>query len=300
MKLHQLRALVTISDCGSIHEASRQLHITQPALSKTIRELEASLSAVLLERQSTGIRLTPSGRRLTDHARLILGSVRQARIDMENMKGTAGGEVAIGVTPLAAGVMPMPDILDAFRRAYPDVRLRLIDMRANQLAEHLRQGTIDMALATQWHAAEPVFKATDLGRIPSVIAGRRDHPLREARSLHDLIDVEWITLDPLSDRASSFSRLFSDNGLPLPSRVMECSVISIASELCLRSDALLVVSGEARRSRMVTDRMTLLSIADPLPEQAISLIRHHRHVLTEPAEQLHEAIRTGFAQVTNA
>lgn len=64
MKFNQLRALVTISESGSIHEASRHLHITQPALTKAIQELEASVGATLLERSSTGTRLTPYGHRL--------------------------------------------------------------------------------------------------------------------------------------------------------------------------------------------------------------------------------------------
>ena len=79
MKLHQLRALAAVSETGSMQEASRLLHVTQPALSKAIKELEASVGAALFVRTNKGVQLTPYGQRLVGHARLISENVRRAR-----------------------------------------------------------------------------------------------------------------------------------------------------------------------------------------------------------------------------
>ena len=77
MKLHQLRAMLAISESGSIQEASRLLHISQPALSKGIKELEAELGVPLLIRSNRGITVTEYGERLVRRARLILEEVRR-------------------------------------------------------------------------------------------------------------------------------------------------------------------------------------------------------------------------------
>lgn len=295
MKLNQLRALITIAECQSIHEAARQLHLTQPALSKTVQELESSVGTTLLERSSTGTRLTPIGHRLLAHARLIMESVQHARMDLDDMKGSVGGEVTLGTTPLTAMLYPMIETLDAFRSAYPDVRLRVQEMRPNQLVEQLRQGAIDMAVTAQWHSSDRFFHSVEISRLSSVIAARPEHPLRHARSLRVLQQADWISLDPLPDRLSSFSRLFSDSGLDLPLRVTECASIHLALELCWRADVLLVLSSESMRSELLTRRVTFLDIAEPLPAQPICLVRHNHHVLTGPAERLHNAVLQGFA-----
>ena len=103
MKLHQLRAMLAISESGSIQEASRLLHISQPALSKSIKELEAELGVPLLIRSNRGITVTEYGERLVRRARLILEEVRRAREEIETLKGTMDGKVAIGVSPVTPG-----------------------------------------------------------------------------------------------------------------------------------------------------------------------------------------------------
>lgn len=88
--------LAAVAETGSIQEASRILHLTQPALSKAIKELESSVGATLFVRSSKGVQLTPFGQRLVSHARLISENVRRAREDLEDMKGTVQSEITVG------------------------------------------------------------------------------------------------------------------------------------------------------------------------------------------------------------
>jgi molybdate transport repressor ModE-like protein len=296
MKLNQLRALIAVSEKGSIHEAARHLHISQPALSKTIQELEASVDTKLVERSSGGTRLTLFGERLVEHARLIMENVNLALTDIHIMKGFVGGEITMGATPLASAMAPLAAVLGTFNRAYPDVRLRLLEMRSSQLRDQLQQGTIDFAVMTEWTSEERSYEATELGRRASVIAARRDHPLRAAETLIDLQRAEWLTCDPLSDTTSSFCRLFSGNELALPLRVIECTSVLLALELCVRSDKLLVLSTESLASPVVTEKITYININETLPEQSIHLVRHRRQVLSRPAEILAQEILSGFRE----
>jgi DNA-binding transcriptional LysR family regulator len=181
MKLHQLRALAAVADAGSIQEASRVLHVTQPALSKAIKELETSVGATLFVRSSKGIRLTPMGQRLVGHARLISENVRRARDDLEDMKGTVVSEISFGVTPVTALMRPVASVLDTFRREFPAARLRIQELRPAQLLEQVREGMMDFALTSQLLPADRGLDCTPVCRVPSVIGARKGHPLLGSR-----------------------------------------------------------------------------------------------------------------------
>jgi len=299
MKLHQLRALAAVADAGSIQEASRLLHVTQPALSKAIKELETSVGATLFVRSNKGIRLTDYGQRLVSHARLISENVRRARADLEDMKGMVVSEITFGVTPVTALMRPVATVLDTFRSEFPGARLRIREMRPAQLLEQVREGLMDFALTSQLLPADRGFDCTPVCRVPSAIAVRKGHPLRGARSLRALQQADWLTLDPLADFHSPFHLLFAGAGLELPDRVVECTSMTLAMELCWQSDTLLLLSTESMRKPLIVQTIDFLSIEEPVPERMVSLVTRDRHTLTWAAERLYgrllEAMRTGPA-----
>jgi len=197
MKLNQLRALAAVAETGSIQEASRILHLTQPALSKAIKELESSVGATLFVRSSKGVQLTPFGQRLVSHARLISENVRRAREDLEDMKGTVQSEITVGVTPVTALMRPMAACLSTFRREFPNARLRVLEMRPAQLLEHLREGTMDFAVTSQLLPLDRGLDCTQVCRLPTMIGARRGHALRAARSVRVLQQADAIWLDEI-------------------------------------------------------------------------------------------------------
>ncbi|CAG9201686.1 LysR family transcriptional regulator [Paraburkholderia tropica] len=290
MKLHQLRALAAVAETGSILEASRVLHVTQSALSKALKELEGQVGATLFVRSSKGVQLTASGQRLVGHARLISENVRRARDDMEEMKGNAVGEISIGVTPVTALLRPLADCLSAFRRDYPQARLRLLEMRPNQLLEQVREGTLDFALTSQRMAPDSLLDCTPVLNMATLVAARKGHPLSGERSLAALREAEWIVLDPLADASTPFVHLFADHGLAVPARVIECSSMSLALAMCSQMDTLILLSAESTSSRFMRETMDFFELDEPLPARVISLVTRDRHTLPGSAERLHDAI----------
>ncbi|WP_297841231.1 LysR family transcriptional regulator, partial [Pseudomonas sp.] len=138
MKLHQLRALVSIHETGSLQDASTVLHLTQSALSRAIKELESELGITLLVRSNKGMTLTEYGQRMLGHARQALESVRRARQEIEDMKGLVVSEITIGVTPVTAILQPFKQVLLEFQQTYPQASLRVLELRPAQLLQHLR------------------------------------------------------------------------------------------------------------------------------------------------------------------
>jgi DNA-binding transcriptional LysR family regulator len=133
--------------------------------------------------------------------------------------------------------------------------------------------------------------------VGSVIAVRKGHPLSGEHSLQGLQDADWLTLDPLSDVHSPFHLLFTCAGLPLPSRVVECTSMNLALELCWKSDALLLLSAESVRSPLILQTMDFIEVSEPLPDRPVSLVSRDRHTLTWAAERLHGRLLEGLQQV---
>ena len=102
MDLRQLRNLVAVLEAGSIGKAAAQLHISQPALSKSIRRLEEELGVLLFEREGRGVQPTLYAERLRDYAAAASLGMAQARADLEALKsGTEGIVTLAGPQPIA-------------------------------------------------------------------------------------------------------------------------------------------------------------------------------------------------------
>lgn len=120
LKLRDLHTLQIVSEMGSMARASRQLGLSQPAISKAIAELEQALGTRLLERSSVGVELTAAGRMLVDRARLIFDEVRQGVKDIEYLSDPARGEVRIGITEPNTSFLSQT--IARMTRLYPNIR----------------------------------------------------------------------------------------------------------------------------------------------------------------------------------
>lgn len=129
-------------------------------------------------------------------------------------------------------------------------------------------------------------------------ASRRGHPLAGARSVRELLDADWLTLDPLADAQSPFHALFAASGLAAPARVIECASMSRAFELCWRSETLVPLSGESRRrpfrSPFITQTMAFPEVREPVPDRAISLLTHFHDALFPLGAACWVALAEGF------
>lgn len=300
MKLHQLRALVAIHETGSLQDASRVLHLTQPALSRAIKELEGELGITLLIRSNKGMTLTEYGQRMLGHARQALESVRRARQEIEDMKGLVVSEITIGVTPVTAILHVLKHALVEFRHAYPRVSLRVLEMRPNQLLQHLRDGQLDFALTSQLPVASTGLDWEPLCRIPGVVVARKDHPLRNVQSLRQLQQADWISVDPLGDAHSQFNQLFEGNGLARPLKVFECTAMNLAINLLIETDALMILSQASLGHDLVGLRnmpelLRKVEISEPVPDYFVALACVNRSYLTRSASQLFDMLKQRLA-----
>lgn len=300
MKLHQLRALVAIHETGSLQDASAVLHLTQSALSRAIKELESELGITLLVRSNKGMTLTEYGQRMLGHSRQALESVRRARQEIEDMKGLVVSEITIGVTPVTALLQPLKQVLLDFQQAYPQATLKVLEMRPTQLLQHVRDGLLDFALTSQLPASTVGLDWQPLCRIAGVVVVRKDHPLRNVKSLRLLQQAQWLSVDPLNDNQSQFNQLFEGSALARPRKVFECTAMNLAIKLLIDSDVVMTMSEAAQGHDLVglsdmSKYLHKVEIQEPVPDYFINLVCVKRSYLTKTAGQLFGMLQAQLA-----
>ena len=192
MKLNQLRNFLAVVDAGSLRAAARSLHIAQPAVTRSIQELEHELGVALFERHARGAVPTRIGEALVLRARSATAELARARDEVDQLRGLTHGcvRVALSMVPHLAF---MPSTLNPFRMRFPDVTLDIIDAVFATVATRMGDGTIDCYIGPPPDDLPDGLVSEKLFDNQRVIVGRKNHPLANAKSLADLGAAEWIT-----------------------------------------------------------------------------------------------------------
>lgn len=241
MKDYQLKALLQVVDAGSIRAAARALGVSQPAVTKAIRELEAEVDAPLVHRSSRGVELTECGRQLTIRARLVQAQLAMARQDIRQLQGGQQASVAVSVTPVVF-MGALPEVLREFQRAMPQAEVRLFEGLMPLALPQLREGFVDFAVAAAVEdSLDSDLELEPIAPIPMMVACRPGHPLAGATTWEALVDAEWLVhRAPGSHHTVLFER-FVRQGLPVPQRLIEANTFGVSWSLMTRSDLLLML-----------------------------------------------------------
>lgn len=233
MKLHHFRHLVALAEAGSIRAAARQLGLSQPAVTKSIGQLEKELNVSLVSRSSHGTILTRHGKAIVPRARAIANEVRRTREDIQELIGSSHGDIAIGASALAALVL-LPPALRDLRQKYRQARVHVVDGLFPSVAGPLREGTLNLFVGPLPLARErKQFRFQELAACSLQVVARRDNPLRQrAASLADLIDCDWVVSGPADGYGATVEQAFADHGLGKPHFPMQVdSIIAVLAVL---------------------------------------------------------------------
>lgn len=174
--LRQLEYLVAVADHGTFGAAAEVVHVSQPAMSSQIAELEHKLGVTLFERDRRGARVTPEGEAIVAAARRVLEEAEQLVRLATDRRGDLVGALSLGVIPTMAPYL-LPTVVREIRRRYPAAELVLRELRTVELVEALRQGTLDLGLlAAPVPELDHAIEVAELARDPFVLALPEDHP----------------------------------------------------------------------------------------------------------------------------
>lgn len=215
MKLAALQALVTAVEDGSLRGAARRLGVSQPALTKMIRELEIELAAPLLVRTSQGVVPTAQGQVLFERAQRVAKELREATEQISHLGGQMRGELNIGAVPVAV-LLLIPEALRTFGRDFPDIKLRVSEELYFAQLQRLRSGQVDIAVGgIPTGLASGEFVTEELMTTTMVAVARKGSPRAKARRLEQLADAKWVYTGASTDTGYA-AQLFERHGLQTP------------------------------------------------------------------------------------
>jgi DNA-binding transcriptional LysR family regulator len=145
MNLNHLAIFRAVAEAGSVSRGAERLMVSQPAVSKQLRQFERALGVVLLDRLPGGVRVTAAGEVLLTHARRLFAEEAEARRALEELRGLKRGRLAIGAS-MTIGVYLLPGLLAAFRKKHPGVELACEIGNTAEVAAGLLAGRLEVGL----------------------------------------------------------------------------------------------------------------------------------------------------------
>jgi len=145
LNLHLLRLFAVVARTGSFSRAAEILHISQPAISKGVRDFELQIGCRLLDRTSKGVRPTREGLALARHAAALFAAERAAEEELQALRSLSSGSLRVGASTTIATYM-IPECLGIFHRAHPGIDLHVTSANTSDIADLLSAHEVDIAL----------------------------------------------------------------------------------------------------------------------------------------------------------
>ncbi len=226
MDTQSLQAFLAVAETESFSLAAQRLHLTQPAVSKRIAQLEDTLDCQLFDRLPRKAILTPAGEALRPRAQHIVNELLEVKTELASLSGDISGTLRIG-TSHHIGLHHLPHLLRQFHTAYPQVKLAMQFLGSEAACDALAKGELDIAFATLPLEDHAKLDMQPVWRDPLSFVCAHTHPLakQKALSLQHLTEHEAILPESNTVTFQIIEAAFSREGLSiqsaLPSRYRE-------------------------------------------------------------------------------
>ena len=291
MKLSQLRDVLAVAETGSLRGAGRHLGIAQPAITRSIREIEQDLGATLFERHAKGVRLTEIGHAFLARAQAIQAELLRAKDEVDQLKGRMSGKVSIALSTASIMVL-LPKAQGEFRKRYPEAMLMIAESFFAPIERELLDGRTDFYVGPfEASSTANTFIVERLFENQRRVVARRGHPLGRVTTFAELADAQW--LRPATAERSTegdFEDSLGQFGLPKPQIVLQSRSALITLLTVANSDLLTVVPQQWLDLPMTAGLLQALDLP-PFHAAPICIVRRPDMPLTPMAEYLCDMMR---------
>lgn len=303
MDQKQLERFVDVVESGSLSRTSKRLHISQPALSKSLRLLEEQLGVRLLERSPRGVKLTKFGEVFYKRARSVTSELRRANDDLNHIKGIFTGSVSLGVTP-GPGILDqiIPKAIVRIALTRPDLKFRVRSGAISELLVDLHRGDLDLLFTILDERTKgPDLKTRKLFEDSFALVVRTGHKLLTQKeiSLEDLLAHRWVMLEdalPLWDGVIELAR---ENRIETSKGPIESNSLVFIREVVRKTDFIGILPAYAAEISTSSGNLRYIPLErisryDLLPNlsRSLGLVHSAEVELTQTAEALLRSINT--------
>lgn len=293
LKTRQMALLMAIDEARNLHQAALATHMSQPAASKMLKDMEELFAVALFERLPRGMRPTIYGETLIRHVRMALDNLAQGQSAMAALQAGLSGQVNLGVI-LTPSMTLVPQAIAATKAEAPHLSIGVEVATSDVLVEQLKRGRLDFLIA-RIPAEEEDLKLVyeDLSEETECAVVRIGHPMlqRSGLTLQDLGASVWILSPRGSILRHQFDMLFRRHGLAAPTNVIETTAMSVIKALLQQTDFLHLMPQEVARYYVASGELEILPVELPCNMDSYGLIMRSDHVLSPGANLLLKAIR---------
>lgn len=293
MTVKQLRAFLAVAHTLSFAQACERLHLSQSALSLTIKALEDGMGGRLFSRTTRAVSLTPEGEALLPLARRLLADWDNTEDELRQRFTLKQGRVALASMPSFAGNL-LPAVLRDFSDQYPSISVTVHDVINEQVMEMVRDRQVELGIAFEPEPGMPLsFTPLYTDRFVAVVPA--DSPLAASGGLiwDELLEQPFITLqrpstvrfmleDHLRQRGRNLPVQFESHQLATVGRMVACGLgVSAVPALC--------------RSQMLEVGAQCVALSDPVIERPVGFLTKPGHELSVAAQAIADALRASVA-----
>ncbi len=285
MKFNQLKYFAKVVELKNISAAARNLNIAQPSLTNTIHLLESNLGVRLLERTAKGVIPTVAGKRLYEHAIIIMRQIQYAQDDIKSLTGKPHGEVSITV-PGTMSRHLTPKLMRTVSERFPDISLKIIDVLSSQALELVETGGVDFGIIP--NASElPSAKSIPLYQENLYVLGAPGYFDRRRRTINfsEISKLPLVLTARKNDVRTRLEQVAITTGTALNIRFEQRSVETLKS-IVLEGLACSVLSCYMFDQEILTGKLSALRITSPDLNRVLTASWNHTRPLTIAAETI--------------
>lgn len=282
LRFRHLQMLTALDETGSLRAAARQVHLTQPALSKAVNEIESAFGRPLFTRTARGLTATASGQLVIQGARLLLRQLAHVHEDVgisEQVKAT----LRIGATPFMVQSQ-LPRVLKKLTTGEASLRIHIMEDRAPRLMNALSDGELDAAITTYPKQQEHLqgFRYDTIFEAGLTVIAAPSHPLAALRKVGwaALASQDWILPQPSSMMRHEIENSFRKASTLPPIPVIESTSPVSNVHLVAANIGISVVPAAIAQQALKTGLVKRLAVTPAIPRQPVALI--YREALQNP------------------
>lgn len=299
LRYKHLLMISTLGKCENLHQTAASMHMSQPAATRMLSEIERFLNCSLFVRTARGMHPTPIGTMLIEFADNALTRLDRCAEEVHRYKLGGRGQLTLGAIMGAAPDLVAQSIIE-IKRKRPLLQIRLMGETSDQLVTLLEQGSIDLAIARYVTSIQHnQFDFEPLGNEKLVTVVRCNHPLIQAElpPLKELLESwPWI-LQPIATPArQALEKGLELEGLVSPRDIIECGSIFAALQLIQKSDALLVMAETVLKDHLTAGLIEKLPLTLGQTLAPFGLLTRKDTVYGEPITGFCEIIRNNARQ----
>ena len=259
LTLRQLRIFEAAARHLHFGRAAREMHLTQPAVSLQLKQLEEHVGLPLFEQMGRRMHLTRAGEELLRHSRIVLRQLREAEEAIDALKGTGGGELHIAVTSTAKYFAPK--LLAEFRRLHPEVKVRLVVNNREAVVRELSDNTVDLAVMGRAPRGLDTI-AAPFARHPLAVIAAPEHPLARRRrlALADLAEESFLIRERGSGTRTAMERMFGERRFE-PLETIEMSSNETIKQAVMAGMGVSFLSLHTTGLELATGKLAVLRVA---------------------------------------